>query len=149
MERRDGEHERYGGKGTRIAVKQVIKVIGPRIIGLDATRQAKLDQVLINLDGTPEKSALVEQTPFLVSLATARAAAHAYRQPLYRYLGGISAHTLPVPMMNVLNGGKHASHATDLQEYLLLPIGASTFHEALHMGSEVYHSLRKVLQEKS
>jgi enolase len=145
VELRDGDKSRYGGKGVLKAVENVNKQISEAIVGLDATDQALLDEVMIELDGTPNKAKLGANAILGVSLAVAKAAAQAQGQPLYRYLGGVSARTLPVPMMNILNGGKHADNSTDMQEYMILPIGAGSFREALRMGAEVYQGLKKVL----
>lgn len=145
VELRDGDKSRYGGKGVLKAVSNVTDIIGDALVGLDATDQAMLDEVMISLDGTPNKGKLGANAILGVSLAVARAAAQATQLPLYRYLGGVSARTLPVPMMNILNGGKHAANSTDFQEYMILPIGASSFREALRMGAEVYQALKKVL----
>lgn len=148
VELRDGDKKRYGGKGVLKAVRNVNETIRDAVIELDATDQVTVDEVMIELDGTPNKGALGANAILGVSLAVAKAAANALQQPLYRYLGGVSARTLPVPMMNILNGGKHADNSTDMQEYMILPVGAPTFHEALRMGSEVYQSLKKVLHGK-
>jgi enolase len=145
VELRDGDKSRYGGKGVLKAVENVNKQISEAIVGLDATDQALLDEVMIELDGTPNKAKLGANAILGVSLAVAKAAAQAQGEPLYRYLGGVSARTLPVPMMNILNGGKHADNSTDMQEYMVLPVGASSFREALRMGAEVYQGLKKVL----
>ncbi|HEU0000155.1 MAG TPA: phosphopyruvate hydratase [Ktedonobacteraceae bacterium] len=148
VELRDGDAHRYGGKGVLTAVNNVNATIRETLIGLDATDQETLDAMMIELDGTPNKSVLGANAILGVSLALAKAASIALQQPLYRYLGGVSAHTLPVPMMNILNGGKHADNSTDMQEYMILPVGAPTFREALRMGAEVYQSLKKVLHGK-
>jgi enolase len=148
VELRDGDKARYGGKGVLKAVANVNDAISEALVGLDATDQAMLDEVMIQLDGTPNKSKLGANAMLGVSLAIARAAAVACNQPLYRYLGGVHARTLPVPMMNILNGGKHADNSTDMQEYMILPVGAPSFREALRMGSEVYQSLKKVLHDR-
>ena len=148
VELRDGDKSRYGGKGVLNAVTNVNDKIGDALVGLDATDQAVLDKIMIELDGTPNKANLGANAILGVSLAVARAAAQAQNQPFYRYLGGVSARTLPVPMMNILNGGKHADNSTDMQEYMVLPVGATSFREAMRMGSEVYQSLKKVLHDK-
>ncbi len=148
VELRDGDKSRYGGKGVLNAVRNVNDTISDAIIGLDAAEQVTLDEVMIELDGTPNKANLGANAILGVSLAVAKAAANALQQPLYRYLGGVWASTLPVPMMNILNGGKHADNSTDMQEYMVLPVGASTFREALRMGAEVYQGLKKVLHGK-
>jgi enolase len=148
VELRDGDKKRFGGKGVLEAVQNVNEAIRDAIVGLDAADQVTLDQVMIDLDGTPNKGTLGANAILGVSLAAARAAANAQQLPLYRYLGGVSARTLPVPMMNILNGGKHAENSTDMQEYMILPVGAPTFREGLRWGSEVYQSLKKVLHDR-
>jgi len=148
VELRDGDKSRYGGKGVLTAVNNVNETIREALVGLEATDQVTLDELMIELDGTPNKSALGANAILGVSLAVAKAAANAQQQSLYRYLGGVSARTLPVPMMNILNGGKHADNSTDMQEYMILPVGAPSFREALRMGVEVYHSLKKVLHDR-
>jgi enolase len=148
VELRDGDKSRYGGKGVLQAVANVEDVISEAIAGLDATDQVLIDETLIGLDGTPNKAKLGANAILGVSLAVARAAAEGLQQPLYRYLGGVSTRTLPVPMMNILNGGKHAENSTDFQEYMILPVGAQTFSEALRMGAEVYQTLKKVLHDR-
>jgi enolase len=148
VELRDGDKARYGGKGVLNAIANVNDTINEALVGLDATDQAMLDEVMIALDGTPNKARLGANALLGVSLAAAKAVANAYQQSLYRYLGGVSARVLPVPMMNILNGGKHADNSTDMQEYMVLPVGATTFREALRMGSEVYQALKKVLHQK-
>jgi|SRR5579859_7283974 len=145
VELRDGDKKRYGGKGVLNAVANVNDLISDALVGLNASDQIMLDEVMISLDGTPNKAKLGANAILGVSLAAAKAAANAQNQPLYRYLGGVSARTLPVPMMNILNGGKHADNSTDMQEYMILPVGAATFRDALRMGSEVYQGLKKVL----
>jgi len=148
VELRDGDKSRYGGKGVLQAVANVEDVISEAIVGLDATDQVLIDETLIGLDGTPNKAKLGANAILGVSLAVARAAAEGLQQPLYRYLGGVSTRTLPVPMMNILNGGKHAENSTDFQEYMILTVGAQTFSEALRMGAEVYQTLKKVLHDR-
>jgi enolase len=148
VELRDGDKGRYGGKGVLKAVRNINESINEAIVGLDATDQVALDEIMIALDGTANKAALGANAILGVSLAVAKAAANALQQPLYRYIGGVSARTLPVPMMNILNGGKHADNSTDMQEYMILPVGAHTFRDALRMGAEVYQSLKKVLHDK-
>ncbi len=148
VELRDGNKKRYGGKGVLQAVANVQDIIGDAIIGLDAIDQAMLDEVMIGLDGTANKAKLGANAILGVSLAAARAVAQAQAQPLYRYLGGVNARILPVPMLNILNGGKHADNSTDFQEYLILPVGVPSFREALRVGAEVYQSLKKVLHGK-
>ena len=148
VELRDGDSARYGGKGVLKAVGNVDDVIAPELIGEQATDQSAIDAVLRELDGTPDKSRLGANAMLGVSLACARAAAADVGQPLYRYLGGPLARTLPVPLMNVLNGGKHATDSADMQEYMLAPIGAPSFKEAIRMGSEIFHALKKLLHDK-
>lgn len=148
VELRDGDKSRYGGKGVLKAVENVNDQISDALVGLDATDQVMIDEIMIELDGTSNKGKLGANALLGVSLAVAKAAAQAHQQPLYRYLGGVSARTLPVPMLNILNGGKHADNSTDLQEYMILPIGAPSFREALRWGAEVYQGLKKVLHGK-
>jgi enolase len=148
VELRDGDKNRYGGKGVLNAVRNVNDTIREALIGRDATEQELVDKLMIELDGTANKGKLGANAILGVSLAVAKAAANAGEQPLYRYVGGVSASTLPVPMMNILNGGKHADNSTDMQEYMILPVGAPTFREALRMGAEVYQGLKKVLHDK-
>jgi enolase len=148
VELRDGDKSRYGGKGVLNAVRHVNETIREALVGRDAAEQVQVDELMIELDGTANKGRLGANAILGVSLAVAKAAANAKQQPLYRYVGGVSARTLPVPMMNILNGGKHADNSTDMQEYMILPVGASTFREALRMGAEVYQGLKKVLQGK-
>jgi enolase len=147
-ELRDGDKGRYLGRGVQKAVDAVNDVIAPRLTGHDAREQAGLDSLLFELDGTENKSKLGANAMLGVSLATAHAAAVSVELPLYRYLGGTNAKYLPVPLMNVLNGGKHADNNIDFQEFMLVPIGAPTFAEALRMGAEVFHHLKKVLHER-
>ncbi|MBW7928804.1 MAG: phosphopyruvate hydratase [Fimbriimonadaceae bacterium] len=146
VELRDGDPSRYGGKGVLNAVANVTDVIAPEIIDFDATDQVALDDFLIELDGTPNKAKLGANAMLGVSLACAKAAAREAGLPLYRYVGGTSARVLPVPMLNILNGGKHADSNVDFQEFMILPIGAASFAEALRMGSEVFHALKGVLK---
>ncbi|MFQ5886915.1 MAG: phosphopyruvate hydratase, partial [Anaerolineae bacterium] len=148
LELRDGDEKRYGGKGVLKAVENVNEKIAEDLIGWDALDQAGLDAFLVGLDGTPHKSNLGANATLGVSLAVAKAAANALDLPLYRYLGGVGANTLPVPLMNILNGGKHAADSTDLQEFMIVPAGAPTFSEGLRWGAEVYYSLKAVLKEK-
>ncbi len=148
VELRDGDKSRYGGKGVLKAVKNVNETINDALTGLDALNQVALDQALLELDGTLNKESLGANAILGASLAVAKAAAAALDLPLYRYLGGVSAATLPVPMMNILNGGKHAENSTDLQEFMILPTGASSMSEAVRMGAEVYHALKKVLHDR-
>ncbi|HEY6907816.1 MAG TPA: phosphopyruvate hydratase [Myxococcales bacterium] len=145
-ELRDGDKGRYGGKGVRTAVENVRSKIAPRIVGMDAADQAGIDRLMIELDGTPTKKSLGANAILGVSLAAARAAAVAIGAPLYRYLGGANARTLPTPMMNILNGGAHADSNVDIQEFMVVPWGAPTFAEALRMGAEVFHALKGVLK---
>jgi enolase len=146
VERRDGGTE-YGGKGVQQAVQAVIDEIQPELLGYDADDQRLVDQAMIDLDRTPDKSRLGANAIVGVSMAVARAAAESAALPLFRYLGGPNAHLLPVPMMNILNGGAHADNSVDVQEFMILPIGASTFAEALRWGSETYHALKSVLKQ--
>ncbi|ACV57788.1 phosphopyruvate hydratase [Alicyclobacillus acidocaldarius] len=148
VELRDGDKGRYQGKGVLRAVKNVNEIITPEIIGEDALDQIAIDNLLISLDGTPNKGKLGANAILAVSIAVAKAAAAEVGLPLYRYLGGTYAHTLPTPMMNILNGGKHADNTVDIQEFMVVPHGAPTFREALRMGAEIFHSLKKVLADK-
>jgi enolase len=148
VELRDGDPKRYGGKGVLEAVKNVNELIGPRLEGLAAGDQITVDYAMLDLDGTPNKSHLGANAMLAVSLAVARAAAEDAGMPLYRYLGGPVAHVLPVPMMNILNGGAHASNTVDCQEFMIVPLGADTFQEGLRIGVEVFHSLKKVLAKR-
>jgi enolase len=146
VERRDGDDARYGGKGVENAVTAVIDQIGPELLGFEASDQRMIDQAMIDLDGTDNKGALGANAILGVSLAVAKAAAESAGLPLFRYLGGPNAHTLPVPMMNILNGGAHADGGVDIQEFMIAPIGAATFREALRWGAETYHSLKSVIK---
>jgi len=148
VELRDGEKGRYLGKGVRTAVKNVNEQIAAELQGLDALRQADVDRRMIELDSTANKGKLGANAILAVSLATARAAADALGLPLYRYLGGVNARLLPVPMMNILNGGSHADNNVDLQEFMVMPVGASQFSDSLRMGVEIFHNLKKVLSKK-
>ena len=148
VELRDGDKKRYGGKGVLKAVRNVNEIIAPAIEGLDALDQAEIDKILIDLDGTQTKSKLGANALLAVSLANARAAAAYMEVPLYRYLGGPNARTLPVPMMNIINGGAHADNNVDFQEFMIVPVGAPRFSEALRMGAEVFHELKSVLKKK-
>ena len=148
VELRDGDKNRYGGKGVTKAVRNVNEVIGPALEGFDALDQIEIDEALLQLDGTATKSKLGANALLSVSLATARAAATYLEIPLYRYLGGTNARTLPVPMMNIINGGAHADNNVDFQEFMVVPVGAATFREALRMGAEVFHELKAVLKKK-
>jgi enolase len=147
VELRDGDKARYGGKGVLTAVRNVAERIGPELVGLDATDQAGIDSLLIELDGTPNKGDLGANALLGVSLATAHAAAAAYDLPLYRYLGGVGARVLPVPMFNILNGGKHAQDSTDFQEFMVMPVGVATYSDALRAGSEIFAALRTILYD--
>jgi enolase len=148
IELRDGDKIRYSGKGVRQAVEHVNKQIANAIVGLEALDQAVIDQVMIDLDDTPNKSKLGANAILAVSLATARAAAEDLDLPLYRYLGGTNARTLPVPLMNIINGGAHADNNVDFQEFMIVPAGAPTFQEALRWGAEVFHTLKEVLKKR-
>jgi enolase len=148
VELRDGDKGRYGGKGVFKAVNNVNTVIADELIGWDALDQVGIDEFLIGLDGTPNKGRLGANAILGVSLAVAKAAADVLGLPLYRYIGGVSVRTLPVPMMNILNGGKHAVGSTDLQEFMVMPVGATSFAEALRWGAETYHSLKRVLKDR-
>ncbi|MDE6195369.1 MAG: phosphopyruvate hydratase [Erysipelotrichaceae bacterium] len=148
LELRDGDKSRYLGKGTLTAVKNVNEVLRSVVLGMDVTDQAAIDQALIEADGTKDKSKYGANAILGVSLAVAHAAADYYGLPLYRYLGGINAKTLPVPMMNVLNGGSHADSSVDFQEFMIMPVGACCVREAIRMGAEVFHNLKKVLKAK-
>ncbi len=148
VELRDGDGKRYGGKGVRQAVKNVVDVIAPELEGEEATEQAAVDRILLELDGTPNKAALGANALLGVSLAVARASAEEAGLPLYQYLGGAGARLLPVPLMNVLNGGVHADNGLDIQEFMLVPAGAESFSEALRMGAEVFHALKDLLRDK-
>ena len=148
-ELRDGDKGRYGGKGVRTAVENVRSKIAPRLLGMDAADQESLDRLMIELDGTPTKKSLGANAILGVSLAAARAAAVAHGLPLYRYLGGAAARTLPVPLMNILNGGAHADSNVDIQEFMVVPWGAPTFAEALRMGAEIFHALKSALKARN
>ena len=146
LEMRDGDKKRFLGNGVLKAVDNVNKKIAPALLGFDVTDQVLIDETMLKLDGTPFKSKLGANAMLGVSLACARAAADFYGMPLYKYIGGANGKVLPVPMMNVLNGGKHADSASDVQEYMIMPVGAKSFSEAIRMGSEVFHHLKKVLK---
>src|SRR5690606_8551299 len=148
LELRDGDQSRYGGKGVERAVANVGDRIAEELVGYDATEQRLIDQRMLDLDGTPDKSELGANAILGVSLAVAKAAASASGLSLFQYLGGPNAHLLPVPMMNILNGGAHADSNVDIQEFMIAPIGAPTFREALRMGTEVYHALKAVLKKR-
>lgn len=144
-EKRDGDSKRYGGKGVLDAVCNVGKLISPALAGISITEQGEIDNTMIELDGTPDKSDIGANAILSVSLAAARAAANSYHMPIYRYLGGLNAHRLPIPMMNILNGGAHASNNVDIQEFMIAPVGAGSFAEAMRIGSEIYHKLGEIL----
>ncbi len=148
VELRDGDRGRYGGKGVLKAVHNVETIIAPALQGMDPTRQGEIDRRLIALDGTPNKAKLGANAILGVSLAVAKAAAASTHQPLYRYIGGVTAHVLPVPLMNVLNGGKHADNNVDFQEFMIVPLGADSFREALRMGVETFHALKRILRDR-
>lgn len=148
VELRDGDKERYLGKGVTKAVDNVNDIIAEAIIGLDATRQTEIDELLVRLDGTPNKGRLGANAILGVSMAVAKAAAASVGLPLYLYLGGVAAKELPVPMMNILNGGEHADNNVDIQEFMIMPVGAKSFSEALRMNAEIYHNLKALLKEK-
>ena len=148
LELRDGDASRYMGKGVLKAVENVNNIIGPAIIGFDVTEQPVIDRTMIELDGTKDKSRLGANAMLGVSLACARAAADYYGMPLYKYIGGANGKTLPVPMLNVLNGGKHADSTVDMQEFMIMPYGAPSFKEAIRWSAEVFHNLKKVLKAK-
>jgi enolase len=148
VELRDGDNKRYGGKGVLKAVANVNDLIGPKVIGMDPSKQAEIDSTMIDLDGTPNKSKLGANAILGVSMAVARAAAEVAELPLYAYLGGPGATRIPVPMMNILNGGKHADNSVDLQEFMAMPIGAPTFAEALRYGAETFHALKGILKKR-
>jgi enolase len=148
VELRDGDPARYGGKGVLTAVANVVDRIGPELLGLDASDQAGIDAILNDLDGTPNKGELGANAILGVSLAVAHAAAASYDLPLYRYLGGVGARALPVPMFNILNGGKHAQDSTDFQEFMVMPVGLGTYGEALRAGAEIFATLRSLLHDE-
>jgi enolase len=148
IELRDGDPDRYRGKGVLQAVKNINDLIAPQLIGRDASDQVAIDTFMRELDGTPNKKNLGANAILGISLATAKAAAQAVGLPLYQYLGGVNAHTLPVPMMNILNGGEHAADSTDFQEFMIMPAGAPSFRECLRWGDEVYHALKDVLADE-
>ncbi len=148
VERRDGDPKRYGGKGVEQAVDAVLDEIGPAIRGFEASEQRLVDAEMLSLDGTPNKGSMGANAILGVSLAVARAAAESANLPLFRYIGGPNAHVLPVPLFNILNGGSHADSNVDIQEFMIAPIGAPTFREALRWGAEVYHALKSVLKER-
>ncbi len=148
LELRDGDEMRYKGKGVLKAVENINKVIADELLEEDATRQAEIDRMMIELDGTPNKGKLGANAILGVSLAVARAAAQASNLPLYQYIGGVAAKELPVPMMNILNGGRHADNTVDIQEFMIMPVGGDCFAEVLRMGSEIFHTLKAVLKRK-
>ena len=148
VELRDGDSERYGGKGARQAAQNIEETIAPALRGMDARDQMAVDAAMIELDGTPNKASLGANAILAVSLAAARAAAASVNQPLYRYLGGPLTRVLPVPMMNIVNGGAHATNTVDFQEFMVVPVGAETFSDALRMGAETFHALKKVLVKR-
>ena len=148
VELRDGDTARYGGKGVTKAVGNVTDTIGPALVGLDAADQAGIDAILVDLDGTPNKGALGANAILGVSLACAHAASSSLDLPLYRHLGGVGARLLPVPMFNILNGGKHAQDSTDFQEFMVMPVGAASFADALRAGAEIFHALRAILHDE-
>ncbi|UOQ45870.1 phosphopyruvate hydratase [Halobacillus salinarum] len=148
VELRDGDQQRYLGKGVLKAVENVNEIIAPKLLGMDVTQQVIIDKMMMELDGTENKGNLGANAILGVSMAVAHAAADMVGQPLYKYLGGFTAATLPTPMMNILNGGEHADNNVDIQEFMIMPVGAPTFKEALRMGAEIFHSLKKVLKSK-
>jgi enolase len=148
LELRDKRAKRYGGKGVRKAVQNVMEVIGPAVNGMDAADQVALDRYLVSLDGTKNKSKLGANALLGVSMAAARAAADAYGLPLYQYLGGVNGRTLPLPMMNIVNGGAHAANNLDIQEFMIVPVGAKSLAQAVQMGAETFHALKKTLKSK-
>lgn len=148
VELRDGDKKRYGGKGVLTACENVETLISPEIVGCEVSEQIEIDRLMRELDGTPNKGKLGANAILAVSLATAKAAALEYNQPLYRYLGGVNAHVLPVPLMNIMNGGAHADNVIDFQEFMIVPSGASSFREALRWGTEVFHELKAVLKKQ-
>ncbi len=149
LELRDTQSERYGGKGVATAVKNITEIIAPKLRGQDAANQAAIDKFMIDLDGTENKSNLGANAILGVSMAVTRAAAEAYGLPLYRYLGGVNARYLPVPMMNIINGGAHAGNNLDIQEFMIMPVGAKSMVQAVQMGAETFHSLKKLLKNEN
>ncbi len=145
LELRDGDKDRYGGKGVQVAVANIREEIAEALVGQDALRQISVDNLLIELDGTDNKERLGANAMLGVSMAVARAAANLLGIPLYQYLGGVNGKLLPVPMMNIINGGEHAPNNLDIQEFMIMPIGAETFAEALRMGAEIFHTLKGIL----
>lgn len=146
VELRDGDKNRYLGKGVLTAVDNVNNIIAPELIGRDSLNQTEIDELLIELDGTPNKGKLGANATLGVSIACAKAAADTLGLPLYQYLGGVNGKVLPVPMMNILNGGQHADNNVDIQEFMIMPVGAESFKEALRMGAEIFHNLKSVLK---
>jgi len=142
VELRDGDKARYGGKGVLKAVENVNNVLAEEVVGFEATDQVGIDKMMIQLDGTPNKGKLGANAILGISLATAKAAAQSFKMPLYRYIGGTNGKILPVPMMNILNGGSHADNNVDFQEFMIMPLDAPSFAEALRMGAEIFHSLK-------
>lgn len=149
VELRDGDKDRYLGKGVLTAVNNVNEIIAPELLGFDVTEQVAIDKMLIELDGTENKGKLGANAILGVSIAVARAAADFLQIPLYQYLGGFNSKTLPVPMMNIVNGGEHADNNVDIQEFMIMPVGAPNFREALRMGAQIFHSLKSVLSAKA
>lgn len=147
VELRDGDTEKFNGKGVLKAIENVNEIIAPELIGLDVTEQLEIDKIMIDLDGTPNKAKLGANAILGVSMAVARAAADELEMPLYRYLGGSWAHVLPVPMSNIINGGQHADNNVDFQEYMIAPVGAATFSQAIQMNTEVFHALKSILHK--
>ena len=147
VELRDGDSSRYLGKGVLKAVSNVREVFAPELKGAFVSSQAAIDQHMVKMDGSPNKANLGANTMLAISLACAKAAAQSHGMPLYRYIGGVNANVLPIPMMNILNGGAHADNKIDFQEFMIMPVGASTFSEALRMGTEVFHHLKAVLKK--
>jgi len=147
VELRDGDKKNYGGLSVMKAVSNINDIIAPKLIGMDSTRQKEIDELMIDLDGTPNKANLGANAILGVSLAVARAASESLGLPLYQYIGGVYAHTMPIPMMNVINGGKHSDSPIDLQEYMIMPVGAKSMKEAVRMGAETFHALKKILKE--
>ncbi|MCC7102845.1 MAG: phosphopyruvate hydratase, partial [Fimbriimonadaceae bacterium] len=148
MELRDGDKTRYGGKGVLNAVENINEIIANHLMDFEATEQREIDEAMLELDGTPNKAKLGANAILGVSLAVARAASESVELPLYRYVGGVNACVLPVPMMNILNGGQHADSNIDFQEFMVLPVGAPSFSEALRWGAEIYHALKAVLKKE-
>lgn len=148
VELRDNDKSRFLGKGVLKAVENVLNVIGPELIGMSADEQVEIDKLLVELDGTKNKERLGANAILATSIAVAKAAANFYAMPLYRYLGGVNARVLPIPMMNILNGGRHADNNVDIQEFMIVPTGANSFREALRMGAEIFHNLKFVLKSK-